>query len=275
MRIKCMVPGYRGEIEAGACLACARKNENDCGYDYGLLKFMFDQNSDSRKTEVHATDLTGCLLRAFWSKTKEVAEYPHEMLMRSLGIITHGMLEGSADDSLIMELPVHEMGVHGRLDATYHILVDEDGQHVRIVDYKTTRWLRPSNLPYGSHDLQVNIYAQLLRSASYIVDSAAIQYIDLSGPSKCRTCKLPVVPVEDGLVCPNCGMYPRGAHLGAVTFEVTLMSEADISTFIESRRDNLLLSLEMSQDPEAEPSYLCSYCKFLEECPVGLRHLGR
>lgn len=272
MKIKCMVPGYKGEVETGECLSCARQFQNDCGYDYGLLKFMYGQNSDQRKKEIHATDMTGCLLRAYWSKTKEVAEFPHEMLMRSLGIITHGMLEESADDSLIMEYPVHQMGVHGRLDATYHLTTPN---HIRIMDYKTTRWLSPAKLPYGSHELQVNIYSQLMRADGFVVDSAAIQYIDLSGPSKCKTCKLPVIPVSDGLACPNCGMYPRGAHLGAVIYEVDLMPEHEIEEFIALRRDNLLLSIEMSTMPTGEPSWLCSYCKFLDDCPVGLRHLGR
>jgi CRISPR/Cas system-associated exonuclease Cas4 (RecB family) len=191
------------------------------------------------------------------------------MLMRSLGTITHGLLEADPSDTTGFTERTFEVdGVEGTVDRYYTALN-------RIVDYKTTRWLKPSNLPYGSHEVQVNIYAYLVRESGFPVDSAAIQYIDMSGPTKCRECKLPVVPVPDGLACPNCGMYPRGAHLGAVLFEVNLMHPDEIRAFVEQRKDSLRLAIDLDDEPDAEPSFLCSYCKFLEDCPTGLRHLGR
>jgi hypothetical protein len=190
------------------------------------------------------------------------------MLMRSLGTITHGLLEASSDASAWTERTYASGGVVGTVDRYYPSLR-------RIVDFKTTRWLKPENLPYGSHEVQANIYAYLMRENGHEVDEAFIQYIDLSGPTKCRQCKLPVVPVPDGLACPNCGYYPRGAHLGAVMFEINLMHPDEITAFVEQRRDSLTLSMELDQQPDAEPSFLCSYCKFLEQCPEGLTHLGR
>lgn len=273
MRVKCC--GYNYEpTEADACLQCALDGNNECGYDYGLLKFMYDQQSEERANEIHVTDLTGCLLRSFWSKTKSPVEFPHQMLMRSLGSITHGLLEDDSE-GVWSEIAIDQEGIKGRVDRMYTLSEEGEPMKVRVVDYKTTRWLKPSNLPYGSHDLQVNIYAYLLKKDGYDVESAWIQYIDLSGPTKCRTCKLPVVPVPDGLACPNCGHFPRGAHLGAVMFEVDLMDEDEIGHFVGQRRDALALSMEMEQAPDAEPSFLCSYCSFLEECDQGLMHLGR
>lgn len=228
---------------------------------------MYDQVQ--LRTGIHATDLVGCGLRSFWSKTKQVAEYPHHMLMRSLGTIAHGLLEADpSDTSAWTERTFEHEGVVGTVDRYYT-------QNKRLVDYKTTRWLKVSNLPYGSHEVQINIYAYLMRENGHEVDSAAIQYIDFSGPTKCKDCKLPVIPKPDGNCCPNCGFYPRGAHLGAVLFEVNLMHPDEIKAFVEQRRDALRLSLDLDQEPEAEPSFLCSYCMFLEECPTGLRHLGR
>lgn len=249
------------------CLACAERAENDCGYDYALLEFMYNQVQ--RRPRLHATDLVGCLLRSYWSKGDEQpAEYPHQMLMRSLGTITHGLLEGSDAEGAWTERTYEVNGVVGTVDKYYPDLN-------RIVDFKTTRWLKPSNLPYGSHEVQVNIYAYLMREHGHEVDEAYIQYIDLSGPTKCRQCKLPVVPKPDGLACPNCGYYPRGAHLGAVMFPADLMHPEEIKHFVEQRRDSLQLSLDMEDTPEAEPSFLCSYCKFLDQCREGLLHLGR
>lgn len=266
MQINCMVPNRRGVVDTEVCLNCAAVGQNTCGYDYGLLRFMFGQDQD-RSGEIHVTDLTGCLLRAYHFKTTQIAEYPHQMLMRTLGSITHGLLEGN-DAAISTEVEIFCDGVHGTLDV-YNI------HQYRIIDYKTTRWLTPSKLPYGSHELQVNIYTHLLKRMGYRVDSAAVQYIDLSGPTKCRDCKMPVVPVPDGLACPTCQAYPRNAHLGAVLFEVELLTEEELEDFVTRRRDGLSLSLEMNDPPEPEPSFLCSYCPFVDLCDDGLRHLGR
>lgn len=266
-RIKCSGTQFADDIPVSECLACALRNNNDCGYDYALLRFMYDQVHS--RPDIHATDLVGCSLRSFWSKSRQPAEYPHSMLMRSLGTITHGLLEtGATDPSAWTERTFEVEGVVGTIDKYY------TGAK-RLIDYKTTRWLKVGNLPYGSHEVQINIYAYLMRESGHEVDSAAIQYIDLSGPTKCREHKVSVVPVADGLACPVCGYYPRGAHLGAVLFEVDLMHPDEIKAFVEQRRDALTLSLELDQEPDAEPSFLCSYCVFLEECTVGLRHLGR
>ncbi len=268
LMIKCSGTRFTEDVLSGDCLQCALREENDCGYDYALLRFMYDQVGARR--QIHATDLVGCSLRSFWSKgDDQPAEYPHQMLMRSLGTITHGLLETDQSDTTgFVERQFEVDGVVGTVDRYY-------ATQRRIVDYKTTRWLKPANLPYGSHEVQVNIYSYLMRENGFEVDSAAIQYIDLSGPTKCRECKLPVVPKPDGLACPNCGFYPRGAHLGAVLYEVNLMHPDEIKAFVEQRRDALRLSLDLDDPPEAEPSFLCSYCKFLDQCPDGLRHLGR
>lgn len=267
LNIKCSGTQFTDDVPVSECLGCALRNSNDCGYDYALLRFMFDQIG--LRSGIHATDLVGCSLRSFWSKSRQPAEYPHNMLMRSLGTITHGLLESDEPDAGAWTERTFEFeGVVGTVDR-YYI------EPHRLVDYKTTRWLKVGNLPYGSHEVQVNIYAYLMRENGHDVDSGAIQYIDMSGPTKCKTCKLPVVPVADGLACPNCGFYPRGAHLGAVLFEVDLMHPDEIKAFVEQRRDALVLALELDQEPGPEPSFLCSYCSFLEECPAGLMHLGR
>lgn len=264
--VNCSGSRFTTPITFENCLACAQRLENDCGYDHSLLKFMFDQISN--RPAIHATDLVGCQLRSYWSKGERPPEYPHQMLMRSLGVITHALLEPGETQDGFSEQTFQVEDLVGTVDRYY-------ASSKRIVDFKTTRWLKPSNLPYGSHEVQVNIYAYLMRKNGYEVDSAAIQYIDLSGPTKCKECKLPVVPVPDGLACPNCGYYPREAHLGAVLYDVDLMHPDEIESFVEQRRDALRLSLSLAQEPDAEPSYLCSYCIFLEKCPAGLRHLGR
>lgn len=263
MPVKCMVPGYKGTITSEECLACAADpTTHRCQYDYGLLRFIYRDRQE--RPDVHVTDLTGCLRKAFYDKTREVTRWPHENIMLALGSITHGLLEAEEDIDEC-EMSVNQLGVLGTMDRVHYV-----PGGARVIDYKTTRWLTPSKLPYGSHELQLNIYVQLLKEAGIRVKSAAIQYIDLSGPTKCRQCKLPVVPFEQdgtqGLKCPSCGVMPKNAHLGAVLFEVQIMEEGTIRELIEERRDELLLALEMGSRPDAEQSFLCNYCAHREEC---------
>ncbi len=134
----------RGELFKEDCLACALEGkQNYCNIDYTLMKALL---TDKERTGIHVTDLTGCLRKAFYDKTTTQPEYPHNMMYRFQGTIAHGVLEfhSDADEA---EVPVAALGIEGRMD------IYRQG---RIIDVKTTRWLTPSKLPYGSHALQVN-----------------------------------------------------------------------------------------------------------------------
>ena len=269
MLVKCMVPGYKGDADGvlphEECLACAAAGENRCGFDYALLNFIY-RNRESRP-DIHVTDLTGCLLRSYWEKRTEVPRFAHEQMAVSLGSIVHGLLDEPSDVTE-NEFDLAKLGIKGRGDVYYPALG-------RLVDFKTTRWLNPANLPYGSHILQVNIYAELMRRSDKPVESAAVQYIDLSGPTKCRACKLPLRPEPDGLRCPNCSQPAKNSHLGAVLYEVDLLSSEEITEMIVQRRDALVLAQEMDSPPDAEPSFLCNYCSFIDMCSEGQTWQGR
>jgi len=262
--VQCMVPDFRGRVTPEQCLQCAASGEARCDYDYALLRYIFSNTEE--RPDIHVTDITGCLKKAYLGKTIKVSRYPYEGMVLALGQITHGFLEGTEDNIVQTEVPVEAMGLKGRVDKLQFV---EGG--VDVTDFKTTRWLKPSNLPYGSHEKQVSIYARMLREKGYRVKRAFVQYIDLSGPTKCRSCKVPVVPSENGYVCPSCGNYPSEAHLGAVLYEVDLEPADEIEEFIESRRDQLILALEMNSPPEAEPGWLCKYCPYAKsgDCEEG------
>ena len=137
-----------------ACLACARTGLQKCGYDYVVLRALYENHEE--RPDIHVTDLTGCLRKAWYSKTTRVAETPHSKYALMVGSIMHGGLEGS-DEYMDAELPFNEDGIVGRADVVY-----KDG---RLLDLKTTRWLYPSKMPYGSHALQVNMYAYFLKKS--------------------------------------------------------------------------------------------------------------
>ncbi len=253
---KILCSAGRGEVSKDTCLACALSRNQDCGFDYSMIKALF---SDKEREGVHVTDLTGCLRKAYYDKTRPPVEYLHTQMSRFLGTAIHSVLEKIEDENLESEMSLEGYGIVGRADVVY--------KNGRIVDYKTTRWMTPSRLPYGSHVAQLNIYASLLRSKGIQVTSAAVQYIDVSGATKCRQCRVPVIPDENGYPkCPKCENHPQNAHLGVALYEIPLDSDDEIADMISIRRKELELSVETGEAPEAEVSYLCDYCPFQKEC---------
>lgn len=244
------------------CLKCALSSGRaPCGYDYALLKALYGSSEQSeRANSIHVTDLTGCPRRAYYDKREPSPEYPHEMLVRWMGSGMHGMVEGS-DQHLDCELALAHDGIVGRSDLVY-----KDG---RLVDMKFTRWMYPNKLPYGSHALQVNIYAWILRKMGRDINRLQIQYIDASGPSKCRKCRLPVRMIEGELKCPKCLSAPSNAHLGAYLIDVPVYRDDEVEAMISTRKANLEAALAMGMPPEAEPGFLCAYCAHTAKCPAA------
>ena len=260
MKIICSADNI--EMDHTTCLNCALMGFQPCGYDYALLKALYgDDQKEDRRREIHVTDLTGCLRKAFLDKTAPAAERPHEMITRWMGSAVHAYAEGT-DEWLESELPIGACGITGKADIVY-----KDG---RVVDFKTTRWLYPDKLPYGSHALQVNIYAWLLRQLGRQVRQLQIQYVDMSGPTKCRKCRVPVRMFGGELKCPSCLQVARGAHLGAVLVDVPLLDDPEIEQLVTSRRDLLEAALASAAAPHREPGFLCSYCSHYEACQPEL-----
>ena len=256
--MKIICSAGKGTLTKDECLACALARNNTCGYDYTLLKSLFGGDQD-RSGEIHVTDLTGCLLKSFLDKKNPQPEYVHDKLAKGLGVLFHKALEVS-DEHVDAEVALAYENMVGRADVVY--------KNGRLIDLKTSRWLSPDRLPYGSHELQVNLYAYMLRASGKPVTSMAIQYIDLSGPTKCRACKTTVrLNADSVLACPKCGKEPKGAHLGAVLMEVSLMSDREIREYIDGSRKELEKALAGDKEPQAEPSYLCAYCS--HNCPAG------
>jgi CRISPR/Cas system-associated exonuclease Cas4 (RecB family) len=247
------------------CLLCARDTGGPpCGYDYALLKAIYGSSQKSeRANSIHVTDLTGCPRRAYFDKREPSPEYPHDMLVRWMGSGFHRMVEGS-DRFLDCELPLEHDGIVGKSDLVY-----KDG---RLVDLKFTRWMYVDKLPYGSHALQVNIYAWMLRQMGRKINRLQIQYIDASGPTKCRKCKVAVRNIDGILTCPKCyaanpaAPAPKGAHLGVYLVDIPVMSDRQIADAIQTRKANLQAALAMGMQPEAEPGFLCAYCAHADKC---------
>lgn len=251
MKIICSVG--LGEMNHTDCLDCASSQDHPpCGFDYAVLRALYaDSQKEDRAAEIHVTDLTSCPKKAYLDKRHPAPERPHEMLVRWLGTGIHAQVE--ADDPLFdSELKVEHDGIVGRSDVVY--------KNGRLLDLKSTRWMYVERLPYGSHALQVNIYAWMLRQSGKRIDRLQIQYIDASGPTKCRKCRQTVQLIDNALRCPSCLSAPKGAHLGAHLVDIPVMTDDEVENIIGKRKENLEAALAMGIAPEAEPGWLCSYC---------------
>lgn len=275
MNIQCSAD--KGIMTHEECLACSLGLQHPpCGMDYSLLKSIYDVMSV--REDIHVTDLVSCVRRAYYDKKIHTAEMPHLMLARYLGTTFHNSVAKNNDYSLAEYALEHE-GVVGTTDRYYP-------EHKRLVDYKTAKKIYPHLLPYGSHEIQVNLYAHMLRQKGFDVESLAIQYISLTGPSTCSRCKVNMVMATENLIfdgdpgslavrCPNCGHTTRGANLGVYMVECRVYPDEEVETVFTYRKGLLDEALKSERPPVAEPGWLCKrYCPHLGICPEGQAHVG-
>ena len=229
------------------------KGKQPCGFGYRLLKAMFATQED-RTQEIHVTDITGCLLKAYLDKTAPAPRFVHDSLAMWIGHAVHTALDTS-DTHVLSEMPVSGLGLVGRLDAKY-------GADQRIEDSKTKRWIKPSQLHSEEHAAQVNIYRHLDGSDG----GMQIQYIDMSGPSKCRACKVTMRLIDGEVQCPKCGYSGKENHLGAVLVDIDPIE--DIEGLINERVGILQEALDSEIAPRAEPGWICGYCPHVA-CPYN------
>lgn len=220
--------------------------------------------------DIHVSDLLGCPRKAWFDKQIEYPALPSSRLIVTFGTLQHALLEEMEDENYLAETIVEASGVVGTVDAWY-----KDG---RILDYKTKRNANPKYLPEKKHVMQVNIYAHMLREEGKEVNSAAIQYLDFMGPTKCPRCKAFAVPIQTrtGVCCPICSEEIYNGHFGALLFEVPLWEPEKAKALVEERQQYLLKHIEEDTMPEnTEPDFFCTYCPFLNMCEEGQAEIIR
>lgn len=272
MNIRCSADH---EVKTTAeCLACAQNPNHPC--DISLPALMDLYREAPRKPGLHVSDIVGCLLKGYNNAIRErPIRYPSELAVMKHGTNAHAALEKAGSDpdaGLITEqnMTVEFGGVplHGTFDC-YMV------QSGLLLDYKTTRWIMVNKLPYAKHELQCQIYTLMMRKLGYTVNGAQIQYIDLTGPTKCRKCNLQLLPMDDQfLKCPGCEATKsrEEAHEGYVIFNVDILAVNDnFERWLTERVVNLARSIEMGIAPEGESGPLCNYCDWRVGCPFAPR----
>ena len=239
-------------VDGDHCISCA--GTSSC-FPPAYLRLLFLSQLKER-SGIHVTDLTGCLRKAFFGKTEAAPPIrPGSMLPIMMGNLVHGALEGHGGETeRKVSMTLDGVTIVGSVDAV-------DGG---IVEYKTTRWLKVGNLPYGNHKTQVLYYAVLLREMGEPVAKATIFYLDLSGPSRCPRCKREVIDCA-------CGYRHTDTHRGVATFPV-LFSDSELDEAraeMLGRAKALHHALEQGIAPSMEKSWLCRYCDFKETCDAS------
>jgi CRISPR/Cas system-associated exonuclease Cas4 (RecB family) len=265
-------PKYHPELYGELEVVCEKSGETvtgadcyDCSksvacYPSGLIKLILEDALKERNG-THVTDLTGCLRKAFYTKTQPRQPIElREMLNRMVGTIIHKAIEEAEADPLKVSVAEGNVSIVGTTD----------GGADRLTEIKTTRWIVPDKLPYGNHEEQVKSYLAMRKKMGIPGNEAVIYYMDLSGPYKCPTCK------QLHWKC-KCGRDHSGkAHSGVVAVPM-----AFTNTQLEDHLGNMLhqaalLQAALEESAKGNPDCVavlrkgekweCGYCEFAGIC---------
>ena len=180
-------------------------------------------------TQVHVTDLTSCLRRAYLQRITDVYPSLKRMYWLFRGALAHQLVENTREPFSLTEVRfqrrVNGVTVVGRPDK----IVPNRGE---LYDYKTTKRITLKRLPYGEHTRQVNIYRWLVEP-HFQIDRLFLVYLDMS---RCASVE---VPTED------------------------------VESYVTDRAMVLHRAMQSGQLPPSEPSWLCDYCEVRDECEAN------
>ena len=255
MRVICSAG--KGEMEHTECYECAFKSKfPPCNMDHRLINAMFQGNMKERNG-IHVTDLVSCPRKIYLDKTVQAPEQVHKSLARFKGSAIHEYIERLNEGTGQSEKKVDWEGVTGSLDNLH------DG---RLIDYKTTKDIYHNLIPYGEHEIQINLYAYMLEQMGEKVDSMAIQYISNKGPTQCSKCRVAMEWTEVGIACPICGKQINSGHLGVALVEIKRYEKKEMEEVFRHRKSILEHAFENKELPLGEPGWLCKFCQ--HECDM-------
>ena len=180
-------------------------------------------------TQVHVTDITSCLRRAYLQRITDVYPSLKRMYWLFRGALAHQLVENTREPYSLVEVRfqrrVDGVTVVGRPDKIVPTRRE-------IYDFKTTRHITLKNLPYGEHATQVNIYRWLVEP-HFQIDRLFLVYLDMS---RCASREVPVEDVEE---------------------------------YVTERARILQGAMASGTLPVGEPSWLCDYCEVRDECQTN------
>lgn len=274
MKVLCSGGVYNSAIESDKCIECSIYNGNPpCGYSSPLLRALFKSiEVDERANNIHVSDMLSCIRKAYLDKTNPQPQYVHQLFYITVGTAVHEIVERAVDkdENVISEMEVTDGLIKGRIDLYFKDIG-------RLMDMKTTRYMKVTQLPHGNHVKQVLIYASMLIGMGFPVNDIFIQYIDAAGPTKCKRCFThPTMEmIENQIQCPECGYTDEDAHLGAVQIPIDMSTMSEVVEEAKQKALRLKKSMEEGSIPDAETGWICRYCSQTESCDEGQYFLSK
>jgi hypothetical protein len=150
-------------------------------FPYPLLAAIRASNKD--RYPISASRIGGCLRQTYFQQVVDYYVEPGMQLAPMMGTFAHKIVEENPPPKVAVELELEWITPEGAKVTGVADVVDVPNS--TLSDWKTTRWMVPAKLPYGSHATQVNIYRWLLwKSKGIKVDRLQICYVDLTGPDR-------------------------------------------------------------------------------------------
>lgn len=156
------------------------------GQPYPIIMGIINTLEHERRPGIHATQLTSCARKVVLDAT--TPQWPS--LARTYwlfrGLLLHSVLESNPEPGSLIEVTlsrtINGMEIVGTPDKV--VPAREE-----ISDWKTARRLKISNLPYGEHGRQINIY-RWLAEPQWKISKMMITYMDMNS---CVTVGIPVM----------------------------------------------------------------------------------
>ncbi len=176
-----MIKGFicektKKKIAFEECLKCALEKSR-CNYIYQMLRGMSVLIRLRTDNTVHVTDLMPCIRKVYLDRFHDIYLRPNDMWVRFRGQLGHMVCEKwKPEEGSIVEKPVSKkfkgVTIVGRPDEVIPA-------RKLIRDYKTTRYVKNANLPYGNHPQQTLMYRALLYPKIEI-DTIELIYFDMA-----------------------------------------------------------------------------------------------
>ncbi len=235
-------------VEWEECLECAASWQNPCNIPYPVLKAVYE-DAQRPHSFPSVSSLTGCIRKSWLMHTTDYYEYPSGRLALLVGTKMHEALElaseeaGAEPEIKVKWTTEDGLPVHGTAD----LYVRVNG-HGILQDWKTAKAIYLRKLPYGHHEIQVNLYAFMLErnelEPQRQVDLLKMVYLSKTGPDT-----------------------KTGEHNGIVQFPVEKWEPERAEKFITTRALAIQRALDGERiPPKTNKRWECGFCPVVEAC---------
>lgn len=240
-----LTPGSEQQIETSACLACAAKGTNPCGYPLPMLRLM-TRDRDPKVVSCSATMIPGCPREHGLKKHQDWYVHPDRAYTRAFGSTVHIALEklhNPMNEAVVETRYSREhtlpdgrvVTVTAQLDTLYFVGEKE----VVINDYKVVATLAPSKLAR-----KVQNYIPQMSVQRWLVEHYGFRAVDVTLTFLSHEGRRVVSLLDD-------------------ESDTALWTASETEQYLDARLPALVASLDGNlTDPLSDPDefWRCRYC---------------